>query len=335
MLRTTRLLVSLVLGLCLAGCDGQQQPKKTTSRTPAPKATPVSLPAQSPAARTVKTNSPAQPPAQTGDTIKICSFNVQVFGTSKLKKPQAMDVLTKVVRRFDVVAIQEVRSTDDTVVPKFVEMINSDGSKYDFVIGPRLGRTNSKEQYAVLFNTARIELDRGSVYTVDDPQDLLHREPLVARFRVRGVPQQQAFTFNLVDIHTDPDETVTELDALGDVFVGVERKSGGGDVILLGDLNVDEYHLGKLGQLPGIAHAITGTTTNTRRNKMYDNIVFNRQAAAKYTGRSGVLDLQNEFNMTEQAALEVSDHCPIWAEFSVHEGGAGSVVAGRPQPAGR
>lgn len=122
-----------------------------------------------------------------------------------------MDVLVKVVRRFDVVAIQEVRSTDDTVVPRFVEMVNADGSRYDFVIGPRLGRTNSKEQYAILFNTARIEVDRGSIYTVDDPQDLLHREPLVARFRVRGVPPEKAFTFNLVDIHTDPDETVQEL----------------------------------------------------------------------------------------------------------------------------
>jgi len=39
---------------------------------------------------------------------------------------------------------------------------------------PAAGRTNSKEQYAILFNTARIEVDRGSVYTVDDHQNLLH-----------------------------------------------------------------------------------------------------------------------------------------------------------------
>src|SRR5262245_25440412 len=83
-----------------------------------------------------------------GDSIKIASFNIQVFGASKLKKPQVMDVLARVARRFDVVAIQEVRSTDDRIVPTFVGMINADGSHYDFVVGPRLGRTNSKEQYA-------------------------------------------------------------------------------------------------------------------------------------------------------------------------------------------
>ncbi len=307
MLKTARSLVTilwLVVGLLATGCEMKQP-----ARSPSAKS---SAPTQSVSASTPTGKATVNP----SDTIKICSFNIQVFGVSKMKKPQAMDVLTRVVRRFDVVAIQEVRSTDQTVVPKFVEMINADGSKYDFVLGPRLGRTSSKEQYAVLFNTDRIELDRGSVYTVDDPQDLLHREPMVARFRVRGPPPDQAFTFSLVDIHTDPDETTTELDALGDVFSTVERQAGGGDVILVGDLNVDEHHFGKLGQLPGIAHAITGMTTNTRRNKMYDNIVFNQQAGSEYTGRSGVLDLQNEFNLTEEAALEISDHCPVWAEFS-------------------
>jgi endonuclease/exonuclease/phosphatase family metal-dependent hydrolase len=331
MSRTIRLLLPLLIGVCFSGCDANLTTQQSSSKSSARTVT-ASIPAS---AKVVPVSIPAQPPAaQPGDTIKICSFNIQVFGTSKLKKPQAMDVLTKVVRRFDVVAIQEVRSTDDTVVPQFVQMINADGSRYDFIIGPRLGRTNSKEQYAVLFNTARIEVDRGSIYTVDDPKDLLHREPMVARFRVRGV--QQPFTFNLVDIHTDPDETATELDALADVFVGVQRNgSGEDDVILLGDLNVDEYHLGRLGQLPGITHAITGTTTNTRHDKMYDNIVFDRRATAEFTGRWGVLDLQKEFGLTQQAALEVSDHCPVWAEFSAYEGGAGSVIAGRPQPAGR
>ena len=154
---------------------------------------------------------------------------------------------------------------------------------------------------------------------------------MVARFRVRGVPADKAFTFNLVDIHTDPDETATELDALADVFVGVQRNgSGEDDVILLGDLNVDEYHLGRLGQLPNIGHAITGVTTNTRRDKMYDNIVFDRRATTEYTGKWGVLDLMKEFDLTEKAALEVSDHCPVWAEFSMFESGITPIMASRP-----
>ena len=147
------------------------------------------------------------------------------------------------------------------------------------------------------------------------------------------MPPEQAFTFTLVNIHTDPDETDTELDALADVFVAVQRdRSGEDDVILLGDLNVDEYHLGRLGQLPNVAPAISGTTTNTRRNRLYDNIVFHRGMTTEYAGHWGVLDLIDEFQLTEQAALEVSDHFPVWAEFSVYESGAVPGVAARPEP---
>jgi nicotinamidase-related amidase len=76
----------------------------------------------------------------------------------------------------------------------------------------------------------------------------------VAHFRVRGISPEQAFTFTLADIHTDPDESDTELDALADVFVAVRQAGTEDDVILLGDLNVDEYHFGRLGQLPDIAY---------------------------------------------------------------------------------
>ncbi|MBI2807570.1 MAG: endonuclease/exonuclease/phosphatase family protein [Planctomycetes bacterium] len=260
--------------------------------------------------------------AGAGDTIKIASFNIQVFGASKIKKPNVMDVLAKVVRRFDVVAIQEVRATSDDILPTFVKKINETGARYEFVIGPRLGRTNSKEQYAYVFNAAKIDLVADSVYTVPDPQDLLHREPLVARFRVAGLPVSQAFSFSLVNIHTDPDETKTEMDALADVFAGVQNNgSGEDDVILLGDLNVNDKKLGRLGRLPDISNAIVGLMTNTRKTKMYDNIIFNRRATVEYTGRFGVVDLMADYNLTMKQALDVSDHLPIWAEFSVWEGG--------------
>ena len=63
---------------------------------------------------------------------------------------------------------------------------------------------------------------------------------------------------------------------------------------------------------------------------MYDNLVFSGEATNEYIGRSGVLDFMNEFGLTEAAALEVSDHCPVWAEFSVYESGVAAVLAARP-----
>lgn len=263
-------------------------------------------------------------------TIRVASFNIQVFGEKKLGNPRVRGMLAEIVRQFDVVAIQEIRSKQD-ILPQFVDAVNAGGRHYDFVIGPRLGRTTSKEQYAFVFDTASIEVDRSTLYTVADPDDRLHREPLVGWFRVRGPPAEQAFTFSLVDIHTDPDETGRELDALADVFRAV-RDDGRGedDVILLGDLNVDDQHLGLLGQLPQIHWVISGVATNTRGNKLYDNMVFAGLATTEYTGRWGVLDMIRQFNLTVDEALEISDHMPIWAEFNLFEGGQGGRVATRP-----
>lgn len=270
----------------------------------------------------------APPVTRSGDTIRVATFNIQVLGTTKSSKPHVMDILARIVRQFDVVAIQEVRSKDEDIVPNFVEIVNATGRSYDYVVGPRLGRTDNKEQYAFIFDRASIEVDRSQLYTIDDPDDMLHREPLVGWFRVRGPPTDQAFTFSLVNIHTDPDETEDELNALDDVFRAV-RDDGRNedDVIVLGDLNVDHLHLGQLGQLSGIEWIVSAMPTNTRGTEHYDNILFDGNATREFVGRGGVFDFMREYNLSLDEALEVSDHLPVWGEFSIGEGGTIGRVA--------
>jgi endonuclease/exonuclease/phosphatase family metal-dependent hydrolase len=235
------------------------------------------------------------------------------------------------VRFFDVVAIQEVRAKTQDVLPRFVAAINAEGAHYDFAIGPRLGRSVSKEQYAFIYNTDTIDIDRESVYTVSDPQDLMQREPMVAGFRARGPPASEAFTFSLVDVHTEPDQATHECDVMADVFQAVRRDGRNeDDVIVLGDFNEDDHHFGRLGQLPYITCAITGVTSNTRGTKLYDNLVFDSRATTEFTGRAGVLNLMTQFQLSMAEALEVSDHFPVWGEFSVLEGGTPAHLASKP-----
>ena len=289
---------------------------------PAPQvaaAPPVVPPPQPPAP--VAAAAPAPPPSgKPTDAVLIASFNIQVFGEAKLAKPQVVDVLTRVVRRFDIVAVQEVRAKSDSIVPTFVNAINADGSRYQYVIGPRLGRTASKEQYTFIYDSTRIEIDPSSVATLPNPGDKLHRPPLRARFRVRTNPPEAGFSFWLVDIHTDPDEVPQEVDALADAFVSMRSViPDEDDVILLGDLNAGPPQFGRIKQIPGIGWAVSGTTTNTRRSKTYDNLIFDRTATTEYTGRWGVLDLQETFGLPLDKALEISDHNPVWAAFSPWE----------------
>jgi endonuclease/exonuclease/phosphatase family metal-dependent hydrolase len=278
---------------------------------------------------------PVSTPANTSrDVIRIASFNIKVFGTAKLGNPVVMDILARIVRQFDLVAIQEIRSRDDDILPRFVEQLNAGGRHYDFVIGPRLGRTNSKEQYAFVFDQQTIEVNRTQLYTVNDPDDVLHREPLVSWFRARAAPPEQAFTFSLINIHTDPDEVDREMDVLDDVFRAV-RDDGRqeDDAILLGDFNTDERHFGQLGRVPNLRAVIPANVpTNTLGTKSYDNLVFDQLATTEYTGRAGVFDFLHEgFNLSQEVAQDVSDHKPVWAEFSVYEGGTAGRIAALPR----
>lgn len=103
------------------------------------------------------------------------------------------------------------------------------------------------------------------------------------------------------------------------------------DVILLGDVNVNEKHLGELGKISGLTYVVANTPTNTRGDAQYDNLFFHTTATPEFTGRGGVLDFMRAFNLSSDQALQVSDHLPVWAEFSVYEGGQPGPLASRPQ----
>jgi deoxyribonuclease-1-like protein len=265
-------------------------------------------------------NAGMPPAARTKGAIRIASFNLEAFGPAKAEKPAVLEIIACTIRRFDVVALQEVRTERPDVLQRLLEQVNATGQHYALLAGPRVGRTSSKEQFVFVFDQATIEVDRGAAYTVDDPDDLLHRPPFVGWFRVRGPA--------LMNIHIDPDEVSDEIKVLDNLFFSV-RDDGRGedDLILVGDFNADDQHLGELGRVSGIMAAISRLPTNTRQTQQYDNLLFQLPATSEYTGRSGVFDFLREYNLTLEQALQVSNHLPVWAEFSMHEGGVIPSVA--------
>ena len=119
-------------------------------------------------------------------------------------------------------------------------------------------------------------------------------------------------------------------DALADAFLALKMaRPDEDDIILLGDLNAAPKQFDRLGTLDNISWAVSGTTTNTRRTKTYDNLIFQRTTTGEYTGRWGVLDLQNTYGLSLKQALEVSDHNPVWATFTAREV-QGAPVASLP-----
>lgn len=282
-------------------------------------------------------------------TIRVAAFNIQVFGEAKADTPHVFDTLALVASQFDVLAIQEIRTKyGDVMLQKFVRRIYelSGGKKqFDYRIGPRLGNTTSKEQYAFLFDVQKVQIHPTHVYTITDTDNLLHREPMVAMFATRGVPIDQAFTFILVNVHTDPDVADDEMDSLAQVYNVVRRNSGGeDDVIMLGDFNtrvpaapptafgrssrsLKPSDLYALGDIPGIYPVVRNEPTNVIRTQLHDNILIHRPSTTEFTGQGGVYDIGQQHGLTLEQVKQVSDHLPVWAEFSITESGLPGRVA--------
>ncbi len=251
-------------------------------------------------------------------TIKIGAFNLQAFGTTKASKPEVMGVLSKIIRNYDVIAIEEIRDASQTALPKLKDTVNSMGSpKYDYVVGERLGRTTSKEQYAYLYNIQTMQVI-GTPYTYPDTNDLFQREPYVAEFKAKN----GNFDFVLITIHTDPDTATQEINDLPKVVDDAKSKyQGEGDFIVMGDLNADCNYFKEDSQSPlkssdyywVINNSVDTTTKST--DCTYDRIVITNPAKADYKGDSGVFRFDTAYNLTYNATIAVSDHYPVYASF--------------------
>ena len=275
---------------------------------------------------------PDPPPPEHRNTIRIATFHLGPLDEKKLANPFVVGSLAQVVRQFDLIAVQDVQAPNQGLLTAFVEQVNATGRYYDFITAPQVGREPTEQYSAFLFDRATIHADRRSAAIVLDPHHQFRRPPLVASFRSRGPDPQDAFTFTLINVHTDAAHAATELDALAGVFRAV-RDDGRGedDILLLGDLAAAEGQFGMLGEVPSIASATAAGNAASLAATLPDHLLFDRRATVEFTGRAGVIDLVREFNVSPREATEVSDHAPVWAEFSVFEGGRAGVVATRPQ----
>jgi endonuclease/exonuclease/phosphatase family metal-dependent hydrolase len=263
--------------------------------------------------------------------IRVATFNIQVFGESKAADREVMESITQIVSQFDVVAIQEVRSQDMTPIRVLVDMLRGSGANYAATVSQPMGTADSthRESYAFVWDESRIRMV-DQPYVVQDPADRMPREPMVASFEVRSgtAAGRQPFRFTLINVHTSPDGVASsalenEMDVLDDVYLSVRQygyqTTGEDDFMLLGDLNVDADGLRELGKIPGLVTIAPDLKTNTRRSKTYDHILRDQHQTTEFSGRYGVLDFEAFFGISAEAALKISDHLPLWAEFSAYE----------------
>ena len=85
--------------------------------------------------------------------------------------------------------------------------------------------------------------------------------------------------------------------------------------------NADDVKIARsrLGQIPGVTPLVRGVFSNTRQNHLYDNLVVHLPSTTECVGRSGVFNVMERFKLTAAEAELVSNHLPVYAEFSAYE----------------
>jgi endonuclease/exonuclease/phosphatase family metal-dependent hydrolase len=268
---------------------------------------------------------------QLPETIRIATANFGPLDENKLRKPAVIGRLAQVIQQFDIVALQGIQGRDQGVLVQLRDEVNATpGRHYAFATAPRAASDSVREYLAFMFNADTVEIG-DMVEVVKDRSGVLSHAPLVAGFRARKPSPSEAFTFKLINVQVSPDRVAAEVDQLAQVFRKVrDAYPEEDDIILVGDLETDNEHLGQLGRVPNLAAAAANVPTTTRGTRPADNILFDRRATIEYTGHWGVYDIMRECNLPSvREAVEISEHLPVWAEFSVYEGGPA-----RPAPPG-
>jgi len=253
--------------------------------------------------------------------IRIASFKLS--GSVPQSNPAlSTGVIADICRRHDLVAFQEVDGHRPGWLDELTAEIarQSNGQLIFKHTSDHVRVARNEPQYAFLYNAATLELDMGHTYTVADPDNVLMREPLVGWFRTRKAPANQAFTFSVANIQLDRKHPGNEIAYLGSLYDAIRRDGRGeDDVIFVGDFESGDRALKIAQQKYGMTWVVSDQATNTMNDAQYDNLVFNQTATLEFTGNGGVIDFLKVYNLGFQDAMAISEHMPVWAEFSAVE----------------
>jgi len=254
--------------------------------------------------------------ASSPEILKIMSFNIQIFGVSKMARPEVARILVDIVSGADIIAVQEVRSLVIDPVEQFMALLPD---VYKYVIGPRQGRSSSKEQYWMIYDSEKITvLDEDSW---PDEDDIFERSPYAVYFKTKG-----AFDFILLNNHIQPGAAEKEIRALPNVVTYYADLWKDPDVLVVGDFNADgQYFDSSLlnSIFPEIEYKIIFTdedTTLAQSRNTYDRFIITNSAVEDFTGNFGVIRFDETYNFDDYSISprNISDHYPIWADFWVN-----------------
>lgn len=255
-----------------------------------------------------------------GETIKVVSWNLYNFGKSK--DAGEIEYIAKILKDFDIVAIQEVSTSLYGVraVGKLADQLNRTGSKWEYKISnPTSG--DGKERYAYLWKptTKQTKISLKKDWLEESIEKQIDREPYMARFEITSKKTKSKNivligNFHAVPISKDPENEIVFLEEIPNTY----RRD---NILILGDFNLDAKHeaFDGLRERSFIA-AFDDQETSLRMkpkngnplSEPYDNIFI--ETRAFITKEADVIHFYKDYKTLKEARY-ISDHIPVWVEI--------------------
>lgn len=247
---------------------------------------------------------------------KVLSWNIENFGKSKSEIQ--LNFIANTIKDYDIITIQEIVAGHGgaQAVINLVAILNRKGSKWDYRISdPTSSSAYKKERYAFIWKTNKAQL-KGNTWLEKKYHLEIDREPFYATFEINKK------TITLVSFHAITKSKQPETEIKYFKFLPLEYPKL--NLVFIGDFNCPQSHtvfnpLKKMGYSSVFQNQKTTLKQQCQTNNClaseYDNI-FYKTNSIHYIN-SGVVYFFKSFDSLKEAR-KISDHIPIWFEFSVN-----------------
>lgn len=298
--------------------------------------------------------------------LLIGSWNIRNFESvyekwsenpkSPKRNLRAMAYISEIVKKFDVIAIQEVKSNTFALRLLMDYFLGSDWGV--IVSDVSSGKKGNRERLAYIYDKRRVTPSglAGEIVlpptSEGDPQQQFDRTPFIVGFE--SGKERFALLTAHIKYGKSPTDRLDEIKNLSEYIANEirERAKKGGEeknLIILGDFNIDDRGDNPLFQafistgLVVPSQLLNLKTTYATKPKFYDQIAwFMGNVDLASSGRAGVIDFAGAVYKeltANQMSHRVSDHFPVWVEFIIdrsneHMATILGVDSGMPDPFG-
>ena len=247
---------------------------------------------------------------------KLLSWNIENIGKSK--SDQEISFIANSIKDYDIIAIQEVVAGYGGAqsIARLADELTRKGAKWDYTISnPTSGNSYKKERYAFLWKTSKVK-KIGYAWLELKYNLEIDREPYYCTFEKNG-KQFTVVNFHAITKSKQPETEIKYFKFLLDEYPNL-------NLIFVGDFNCPQSHtvfnpLKKMGYKPVLLNQKTTLKRESKNGKHlaseFDNIFY--KSSSVKVNSFGIIPFYKDFQTLKEART-ISDHIPIWFEFSLN-----------------